>query len=138
MANVYLKASLRDKILKRWIPDENVSGIGFTKMVLMERYLDDEDISQEREYGTIKALSVRRFSSISEPSIAVALVQSPELIFEVEAGIDIVGFKMIFDPDGSAGATLPEVDGVIYLSDNVYSFGNAGTFSVSGTEITLS
>ena len=64
------------------------------------------------------------------------LKQSSEIIFDVDADTDIVGFNLkLFKFDGTS--TRTETVGMVYTFETVYSYTNAGTMTISNTQITV-
>jgi|GEM_PF-5258267 len=140
MANIILSTTFKENVLKRLDPalnpDSDLAGgfpIGFFGIILLERYSDGGTIDT-REYVPTDPLD-NGFKAVdwtltAEPS----LLQTDELVFNVEEDITIAGFALVFNKNGGdneGDATL----GAIYEIANIESFPDGGTFSISATEI---
>ena len=133
MANIILSTTFKENVLKRLDPalnpDSDLSGgfpIGFFGIKLLERYSDGGTIAT-REYGTAKSVD---WTLTAEPS----LLQTDELVFNVEEDITIAGFALVFNKNGGDNEG-DETLGAIYEIANIESFPDGGTFSISATEI---
>jgi len=133
MANIILSTTFKENVLKRLDPalnpDSDLAGgfpIGFFGIILLERYSDGGTIDT-REYGTAKSVD---WTLTAEPS----LLQTDELVFNVEEDITIAGFALVFNKNGG-DSVGDETLGAIYEIANIESFPDGGTFSISATEI---
>ena len=107
---------------------------GLVEIVLMERYRDVEDVPQTREYtdgafGGMKEIEWRKFVPIGN-TYATSLVQDDDVTFDVESGIDIVGFRLYF-----FNGTSIEVGIEHEFAGTVYSFDADGYLTISNISI---
>ena len=106
---------------------------GLVEIILLERYRDAEDIPQTREYtngtfGGMKEIEWNKFIPIGN-TYATSIVQKDDITFDIENGIDIVGFRLYFF-DGTA------IDiGVTHEFGTIYSFEADGYLTVSNISI---
>jgi hypothetical protein len=117
---------LKVEMLYRLDPTQTEVGVGLTKVILVKRTTTgEEDYIADGTYGGYKSISWAIDSGTFD------LIQDGELDFNVEQGVRIVGYKIIFYD----GAT-EQLGASRQLNEYIYD--EDGLFTLDNITITLS
>ena len=117
----------KKRLLERLDPTKEALNVGFVSVILLKRNAagtGDEPYSADGSYGGTKSITWN--STVTD-----TLEQSDSVIFDVEQGIRITGYQIVFDDNVSILEAGAEV------VTNEYIFDEDGTFTISDIAITV-
>jgi len=127
MAITNLSNTLKERMLSRLDPTKTTVNVGLVGIILLKRNsagTDAEEYVASGSYGGYKSMDWN--STISNGVLA----QTGQLVFEIESGVFIEGYRIVFD---NSVDQVPGID----VDTDTYVYDADGTFTINNVEITL-
>lgn len=128
MALTNMTNEAKERMLARLDPTKATVNVGLVGIILLKRNAagtDAEEYSASGSYGGYKSMSWD--STITDGN----LVQSGQLVFEVEQGVFIEGYRIVFD---NSVTQVPGID----KDTDTYIYDEDGTFTLNNVTLSLS
>ena len=133
MAITNLTDDLKEAMLGRLDPTRTIVDTGLIKVILLKRNAagtDDEEYTASGIYGGFE--DITWLSNGDTGYEEGTLKQDTSLVFNVEDGTYIEGYRIYYTDDGDTTSAVG-----IYQDTSTYIFDEDGTFTISNIEITL-